>query len=64
MRLYKKLLQLAARIFIAFMFAVCVVLGVVPVIPKRKEQYDNEIKMDNKEIITHNATDFRIVNKK
>ena len=63
MRLYKKMLQLAARIFIAFMFAVCVVLGVVPVIPKRKEQYDNEIKIDN-EIIAHNATDFKIVNKK
>ena len=28
------------------MFAACMVLGVVPIIPKRKEQFEIEIKME------------------
>ena len=28
------------------MFSVCIVLGVVPIIPKRKEQPEIEIKME------------------
>jgi hypothetical protein len=31
------------------MFSVCIVLGVVPIIPKRKEQPEIEIKMDETE---------------
>jgi len=33
----------------AFMFAVCMILGVAPVIPNRKEQVTIEIKMDESE---------------
>jgi hypothetical protein len=34
----------------AFMFSVCMVLGVVPIIPKRKEQPEIEIKMEETEV--------------
>jgi hypothetical protein len=33
----------------AFMFSVCMVLGVVPIIPKRKEQPEIEIKVEERE---------------
>ena len=31
------------------MFAVCMVMGIAPVIPKRKEQFEIEVKMDETE---------------
>jgi len=31
------------------MFSVCMILGVVPIIPKRKEQHEIEIKMEEAE---------------
>jgi hypothetical protein len=31
------------------MFSVCMVLGVIPAIPKRKEQFEIEIKMEETE---------------
>ena len=38
------------RIFLfAFMFAVCMVMGIAPVIPKRKGQFEIEVKMDETE---------------
>ena len=33
----------------AFIFSVCMVLGVVPIIPKRKEQPEIEIKIEESE---------------
>jgi hypothetical protein len=49
MKLLKKILQFSGRLLIAFMFAVCMVIGVVPIIPKRKEQFVIEIKIENAE---------------
>lgn len=37
-------------IIIGFMLSVCIVLGVAPVIPKRKEEYTIEIKAEEREI--------------
>lgn len=46
------------------MFAVCMVMGIAPIIPKRKEQFEIEVKMDEaekeidtKEIIILNKAD-------
>ena len=33
-------------ILLAFMFAVCMVMGIAPVIHKRKEQFEIEIKIE------------------
>jgi hypothetical protein len=30
----------------AFMFSACMILGVVPIIPKRKEQHEIEIRIE------------------
>lgn len=39
-----------SRIFLfAFMFAVCIVMGIAPVIPKRKNQFGIEVKMEENE---------------
>ena len=38
------------RIFLfAFMFAVYMVMGIAPIIPKRKERFEIEVKMDEAE---------------
>lgn len=43
------------------MFSVCMVLGVVPIIPKRKEQPEIEIKMEEvEEKTTVNSKDGEI----
>ncbi len=40
----------AFRIFLfAFIFAVCMVMGIAPNIPKRKEQLEIEVKMEENE---------------
>ncbi|MEY2917522.1 MAG: hypothetical protein RIS73_1236 [Bacteroidota bacterium] len=46
------------------MFAVCMVMGIAPLIPKRKEQFEIEVKMgenekgiDTKETIILNKAD-------
>ncbi len=36
-------------LFFAFMLAVCVIVGVAPVIPKRKEQFAIEVKIEQKQ---------------
>ena len=48
----KKLMRLFRIFLFAFMFAVCTIMGISPVIPKRKEQFEIEVKMDEKEIDT------------
>jgi hypothetical protein len=39
-------------ILFAFMFSVCMVMGVAPIIPKRKEQFTIEIKTTDTEQTT------------
>jgi len=38
--------QFLRILLFAFIFSVCMVLGIVPIIPKRKEQPEIEIKME------------------
>ena len=45
----KKLTKFLRLFLFAFMLSVCMVLGVGPVIPKRKEQFSIEIKMETTE---------------
>jgi hypothetical protein len=42
----KKVMLFLRMLLLAFMFAVCMVIGIVPVIPKRKEQFEIEVKID------------------
>jgi hypothetical protein len=46
----EKLMRFLHTIIIGFMLSVCIVLGVAPVIPKRKEEYTIEIKAEEREI--------------
>lgn len=45
----KKVTRFLHMVIIGFMLAVCIVMGVAPVIPKRKEQYNIEIKIEEDE---------------
>jgi hypothetical protein len=45
----KRILRVLRILLFAFMFAVCMLLGVAPVIPNRKEQVSIEIKMEESE---------------
>ena len=47
MKMMKKIIRFTGLLCIGFMFAVCMVLGVVPIIPKRKEQFEIEIKAED-----------------
>ena len=61
MKSLKKILKLSGRILFALLFSLCMVIGVAPVIPKRKEQFNIEIKAepgDKKEAITATAVLF------
>lgn len=49
MKYIKKILRLFRILLFAFMFSVCMILGVVPIIPKRKEEPGIEIKMEEAE---------------
>ena len=46
MRTLKTMAKLLRLLFFSFMFAICMVLGVVSVIPKRKEEYAVEIQIE------------------
>ena len=46
MNFLKKLIKFLMLLFFAFMLAVCMVMGIAPVIPKRKEQFAIEVKME------------------
>ena len=37
-------------LFFAFMLAVCVIIGVAPIIPKRKEPFSIEVKIEQTQI--------------
>jgi len=45
MKLMKRIFRFLRILLFAFMFAVCMVLGVVPIIPKRKEESADEETM-------------------
>jgi type IV secretory pathway component VirB8 len=45
----KQLMRLFRMALFGFMLAVCIVMGVAPVIPKRKEEFTVEIKMEETE---------------
>ncbi|MEP6750912.1 MAG: hypothetical protein ABJB86_24470 [Bacteroidota bacterium] len=58
MNMLKKLARFSGRLLVGFMFAVCMVIGVVPIIPKRKEQFSIEVKMEKVEKETGNQARF------
>ena len=39
-------MKLSGTLLLAFMLSVCVVMGIAPVIPKRKEQYAIEMTVE------------------
>ena len=49
MKWIKNIFRFFRILLFAFMFSVCMILGVVPIIPKRKEQPEIEIKMEEAE---------------
>ena len=49
MKYIKRILRFFRILLFAFMFSVCMILGVVPIIPKRKEQAEIEIKIGEAE---------------
>ena len=49
MKTLKTIAKLLRLLFFSFMFAVCMVLGIVPIIPKRKEEYAVEIQIEASE---------------
>lgn len=58
MKMLKKICRFSGLLFIGFMFAVCMVTGVVSIIPKRKEQFAIEIKIENIEKEDQHSTGF------
>ena len=49
MNMLKTIAKLLRLLLFSFMFAVCMVLGIVPIIPKRKEEYAIEIQLEASE---------------
>ena len=49
MNILKTIAKLLRLLLFSFMFAVCMVLGIVPIIPKRKEEYAIEIQIETSE---------------
>jgi hypothetical protein len=46
----KRILRFLRILLFAFMFSVCMVLGVVPIIPKRKDEVVDEIKIEETDL--------------
>jgi len=46
MRKLKSLVRFLRMLLFGFMLAICIVMGVAPVIPRRKEQVAIEVKME------------------
>jgi len=56
----KKLCLYAGRLLIACMFAICMVVGVVPIVPKRKEQFEIEVKLEETSTkLTDNSINYK-----
>jgi hypothetical protein len=49
MKILKKIVRFFRVLFFAFMFAVCMVMGIVPIVSKRKEECEIEIKIADTE---------------
>jgi len=45
----KKIKRSLRAVVVGFMLAACVVMGIVFVMPKRKEQYNIEVEIEDKE---------------
>jgi hypothetical protein len=58
MKILKKLVRVSRLLCFAFLFAMCMVLGVVPIMPKRKEQFDIEVKIELTEKERENTASF------
>jgi hypothetical protein len=46
MKTLNKVFRFCRLFLFAFMFAVCMVMGIAPIIPKRKEEQEIEIKIE------------------
>jgi hypothetical protein len=46
MKILNKLFRFCRLFLFAFMFAVCMVMGIAPIIPKRKEEQEIDIKIE------------------
>jgi uncharacterized membrane protein len=63
-KVFRKIMKLSGTLLLAFMLSVCVVMGVAPVIPKRKEQYAIEMTVeqaDKKEDVSKKQVQYREV---
>jgi hypothetical protein len=49
MKIIKRAIRLLRIFLFVCMFAVCMVMGIVPVIPKRKERFEIEVKLEDAE---------------
>ena len=49
MKSLKKICKLTGRIIFALMLSVCLVMGVAPVLPKRKESFAIEVQAEETE---------------
>ena len=63
MKLIKRLGKLAGMLLFGCLFAVCMVLGVVPIIPKRREQSAIEIKVENVETLSQHTVTITQTNR-
>jgi len=60
MKMLKKLCLYAVRLLIACMFAICIVIRVVPIVPKRKEQFEIEVKLEETSTkLTDNSINYQ-----
>ena len=50
MKYIKRIFRFLRILLFAFMFSVCMVLGVIPIIPKRKEEVVDEIIIEETEL--------------
>lgn len=46
MKFIKKLISFLRLLLFTFMLAVCMVMGIAPIIPRRKEQFSIEVKTE------------------
>jgi len=49
MKILKRVFRFFRIFLFAFMLAICMVIGIAPLLPKRKESYAVEIKMEEPE---------------
>ncbi len=64
MILLNKLMRFFRIFLLGFLLAVCIVLGVTPIIPKRKEQFSIEIKLEENDENKEAPTCFNLLEKK